>query len=563
MATQHPTPHGEADDVDAEREAVLGRMVDAGIMREGVPRLAITGSGPASELRDFLVRNRIPFDFRPDPGSTELVRCDLPGAPSLLDPTLREVAIALGIYRTPSRDLFDVAIVGAGPAGLAAAVYAASEGLSTVLVERFAPGGQAGTTSRIENYLGFPDGISGAELAERSRDQALRFGVELLLVREVVDGGDADGGRHRLVLDDGTELGARVLVVATGVEWRKLDRPGVAEMLGRGVFYGAAAGEAPGLRDKHVVIIGAGNSAGQAAVFFADWAVSVTMIVRAERLSESMSAYLADRLVADPRITLVFGAVLERVEGDDWIRSVVVSTGPEERSTLPAGALFVCIGGEPRTEWARERGVQVDAAGYILTGSDLETDGSGRPEGWDAERRPFPLETSSPGMFAIGDVRANSTKRVSTAVGDGAMVVKLVHELVSAGPPEAALGASDQLDTASAGAEPLLVTVGRLAEILDPLNEELRARGRRVVGATSEAELRTALAGSDVSAVILGGGLSDADRIRYRQIVAEIQPSIPVHQHEDGGPHGLVTLAERVAAELGGSPRAPGEPRQP
>jgi thioredoxin reductase (NADPH) len=436
MATENGTPPGtpSADVVDTERHAVLDRMVDAGIMREGAPRLVITGSGTASELRDFLMRNRIPFDFRPDAGSTELVRCDLPGAPTLLDPTLAEVAIALGIYRTPTQDVYDVAIVGAGPAGLAAAVYAASEGLSTVLIERFAPGGQAGTTSRIENYLGFPDGISGAELAERSRDQALRFGVELLLVREVVDGGDAEGGRHRVVLNDGTELGARVLVVATGVDWRKLDRPGVAEFLGRGVFYGAAAGEAPGLRDKHIVIIGAGNAAGQAAVFFADWALSVTMIVRAERLSDSMSAYLAERLAADPRVTVSFGSVLDRVDGDDWIRSVDVSIGAHDRTTLPAGALFVCIGGEPRTEWARERSVQVDPAGYILTGSDLETDASGRPTGWGPQRRPFPLETSDPGMFAIGDVRAQSTKRVSTAVGDGAMVVKLVHELVSARP---------------------------------------------------------------------------------------------------------------------------------
>ena len=421
---------GEVVDPEAlARAQTRQRMVAAGIMDPGAARLIVSGSSPAHELRDFLVRNRIPFEYRPAPGAPYAVRCELPDGVTLVEPTLVEVAIALGLYTMPSKDLYDVAIVGAGPAGLAAAVYAASEGLSTVLVERFAPGGQAGTTSRIENYLGFPDGISGAELAQRSRDQALRFGVELLLVREVVGGDAGSAGHHHVELDDGARFGARSLVVATGVEWRRLERPGVEEHLHRGVYYGAGASEAPGVRGKHIVVVGAGNSAGQAAVFFAEWAASVTLLVRRSALSATMSAYLASRIAADDRITVRFDTTIDRVEGDGgWIRHIVVEQ-PGGQVTLDVGALFICIGGEPRTEWTRRDHIQVDEAGYLRTGSDLLTDADGRPEGWTSERTPLPLETNMPRLFAIGDVRAHSTKRVSTAIGDGAMVVKLIHTL--------------------------------------------------------------------------------------------------------------------------------------
>jgi len=415
---------------DPERAEVVRRMVAAGVLTGGEPRLVLGGSTGAFELRDFLVRNRIPFDFRPDPGADAAVWCEIPGVATLVDPTVVEVARAIGLVAPPARERYDVVIVGAGPAGLAAAVYAASEGLSTAVVEALAPGGQAGTTSRIENYLGFPDGISGAELASRGRRQAERFGAEILLARRVVEGGGTDAEGHRLVLDDGAELRTSALVCATGVAWRLLDRPGVVELLHRGIYYGAAPGEAPGLRGKDVVIVGAGNSAGQAAMFFVDWARSITLVVRGARLSTSMSSYLSERIEAHPDITVRYGTEVSAALGDDWLRRVRLRTTAGGTSELPTEAMFVCIGGEPQTQWATPRGIQVDAAGYLLTGSALIVDpATGRPPGWLEARAPMPLETSLPALFAIGDVRAQSTKRVSTAVGEGAMVVKLVHEL--------------------------------------------------------------------------------------------------------------------------------------
>ena len=290
--------------------------------------------------------------------------------------------------------------------------------------------GRAGSSSLIENYLGFPRGISGAELAERAREQAERLGAELLLTRAVVDGGVADGG-HEVVLDDDRSLSGRALVCATGVDWRELDVDGLDELSGAGVYYGAAASEAPGLEDEDVFIVGGGNSAGQAALFFADWAASVSILIRGDTLASSMSSYLLERIERHDRIDVWTNAELAGVDGDEWLRRLhILDNRSEQTTTHDAHAVFICIGGAPRTQWARESGMVLDERGYLCTGTDLLRDGA-RPDGWSLDRDPFPLETSDPGLFAVGDVRHGSTKRVSTAVGEGAMVVKLIHDYLA------------------------------------------------------------------------------------------------------------------------------------
>lgn len=389
----------------------------------------VTGGAAAFPVRDFLTRTAIPFEYRDDEGPQGVAVCTLADGTSLVGPTLYELADHLGIIRSPSPDVYDLAVIGAGPAGLAAAVYAASEGLRVAVVEREAPGGQAGTSSRIENYLGFPEGISGADLAARARSQAIRFGADLLVLRDVVGGGP-EAGVFCTELSDGNRVISRCLLCATGVEWRRLDVPGIERLLHAGVYYGSAISEAPGLDGKDVFVVGGGNSAGQAAMNFAERARSVTLLVRGTGLADSMSDYLDRRIAEAPNVHVRPTTEVVGVDGDDWLRTLDLrdlSTGEVE--TVDAHAVFVCIGGQPRTDWATGSGVAVDDGGYLLTGRDLLAPDCG--VAWPLERDPYPLETSQPGLFAAGDVRHGSTKRVSAAVGEGAMAVGLIHRFIA------------------------------------------------------------------------------------------------------------------------------------
>jgi thioredoxin reductase (NADPH) len=400
-------------------------------------------SAAAYEIRDFLRRNGIPYDWVELDQNTEacavlgvqgmddprLPICVLPDGRRLESPTVEDVAAGLGLVAAPRLDEYDIAIVGGGPAGLAAAVYAASEGLQAVVVERVAAGGQAGTSSLIENYLGFPDGISGSELALRATEQARRFGAEVLLARHLV-GLRSEAGSYAAVLSDGSAVRARAMLVATGVEWRRLDVPGIDDLLGMGVYYGAGPSEAAGYAGASVAIVGGGNSAGQAALYFSKYARSVTMLVRGEALAASLSQYLVDRITAAPNIEVCLRSRVVGFDGAGRLRSLTVRDGGGPPRTLSADALFVCIGGAPRTEWAEELAVTRDDAGYLVTGTDLLARGR-PPAGWPRDRNPFPLETSLPGLFAAGDVRSGSMKRCSAAIGEGAMAVALVHRFLA------------------------------------------------------------------------------------------------------------------------------------
>ena len=325
----------------------------------------------------------------------------------------------------PSKSRYDLAIVGAGPAGLAAAVYAASDGLATVVFDRDVPGGQASHTSMIENFFGFPEGIGGAELARLAGRQAERFGAELVLLRGVIAGEHGADGT-RLTIAGGAEITAPVAIAAPGMDWRRLDAPGVKELLGRGVYYGAGRSEASQGADEDVIVIGAGNSAGQAVLNLATAGARVKMLVRGDALGKTMSAYLVERIAAEGLIDIRYRTELVAAHGDGRLEAVTVR-GPDGRDEeLPARMLFVCIGGQPRTGWADAAGVRIDEKGYILTGPDLLEAGA-RPRDWPLDRDPLALETSVPGLFAAGDVRHGSTKRVAGAVGEGAMAVALAH----------------------------------------------------------------------------------------------------------------------------------------
>jgi thioredoxin reductase (NADPH) len=389
------------------------------------------------DLRDFLSRNQILYEWLDPsvpgdansmpPGTRDASRYPivvLPNGHRLDVPTMRELADALKLQTTPLSDTYDVAIVGGGPAGLAAAVYGGSEGLRTIMIEREAPGGQAGTSSRIENYLGFPGGISGNDLANRALLQAKRFGTEILVTRSV-DQIESSPEGHTIVLDGGDRVPARAVVVATGVCWRQLDCTGAAELVGRGVYYGAARTEALGTRGKDVFLIGGGNSAGQAAMFFSSYARSVTLLVRGSSLAKSMSHYLIEQLATKRNIAVETGTTVVSVAGRSHIESIttrVEATGAvQERH---ADGLFAFIGADADTDWlppALER----DARGYLRTGRDIET--------WRYERRPFPLETSVPGIFSAGDVRSESVKRVASSVGEGSMVIAYIHQYLTTG----------------------------------------------------------------------------------------------------------------------------------
>jgi thioredoxin reductase (NADPH) len=327
----------------------------------------------------------------------------------------------------PARAAYDIAIIGAGPAGLAAAVYASSDGLSTVLIDEDVPGGQASHTSRIENFFGFPGGIGGAELARLAGRQAEGFGAELLLLRGVTGSRHEPGGPFEVRLADDVSLEAKVVVAAPGMVWRRLEAEGIEGLLGRGIYYGAGRSEAGQCANNRVVVVGAGNSAGQAVLNLAAAGAEVTILVRGDSLSKSMSAYLVERIAASSRIDVRLRTEVQAVEEfGDCLGAVRVKEagGAEER--LPAEAMFLCLGGVPRTGWAPSQGVELGPGGFILTGPDLLRGGE-RPEAWPLERDPLAVETSVPGLFAAGDVRSGSTKRVAGAVGDGAMAVALAH----------------------------------------------------------------------------------------------------------------------------------------
>ncbi|MGH8837299.1 MAG: FAD-dependent oxidoreductase [Actinomycetes bacterium] len=389
-------------------------------------------------IRDFLARNLVPYRWFPadEPEGRRLLDAAgagpeaiplvvTPDGRPLATPTASEVAAAVGLSTAPVRDFYDLIIVGGGPAGLGAAVYGASEGLHTVLVERKAIGGQAGQSARIENYLGFPDGVSGAQLTERARRQAVKFEAEVLSTRDVV-GLSARGGARVVSFDDGTELSAHAVIIATGVSYRPLLAPGVAELTGRGVYYGSASTEAQACADTDVFIVGGANSAGQAALFFCRYARSVTLVVRGDSLERSMSYYLIQQIAAIDNIEIRTGTAVVQAHGDDHLEAVTLHDSKSgTRITLPGEHLFVFIGAEPKTEWL-DGAVVRDPRGFVYTGPDLVTEGR-RPVGWDRDRDPYYLESSVPGIFAAGDVRANSVKRVASAVGEGAMAVTLVH----------------------------------------------------------------------------------------------------------------------------------------
>jgi thioredoxin reductase (NADPH) len=341
--------------------------------------------------------------------------------------TVEAIAEAWGGMAPPARDHYDLAIVGAGPAGLAAAVYAASDGLQTIVVEREVPGGQASHTSMIENFFGFPDGIGGAELARRAGRQAERFGAELVFLRGVEGSRRTAEGQFEIDVQGGFGFGAAVVIAAPGMEWRRLEVDGVDALLERGVYYGAGRSEAAQCGGDDVIVVGAGNSAGQAVLNLANAGARVTMVVRGDRLGKTMSAYLVKRIEAHLLIAVRFGTrVAELHERDGHLAAVTVETSGGAREELPATALFLCIGGVPQTRWAADVGVCTDAAGYVLTGPDALSDGR-RPEGWPLDRDPLAVETNLPGLFAAGDVRHGSAKRVAGAVGDGAMAVTLAH----------------------------------------------------------------------------------------------------------------------------------------
>jgi thioredoxin reductase (NADPH) len=391
-------------------------------------------SKDSHDLRDFLARNRVParwLDVERDGEARELLQVAgvdgerLPVAlledGSVLErPTILEIAERLGVTAQPAQEHYDLVIVGGGPAGLAAAVYGASEGLRTVLVEREAPGGQAGQSSRIENYLGFPAGLSGSDLARRATDQARRLGAELLSVQDA-RALRVEGAGRFVDLSGGGSLSANCVLVASGVSYRQLDAPGFADFTGAGVYYGAALTEARSCADQHVVVVGGANSAGQAAVYFSGYAAQVTMLVRGAGLERSMSHYLVEQIGALPNIEVRTGATVAAAEGQDGrLRRLRVREGDAEE-LMDVDACFVFIGALPRTDWL-DGVVARDARGFILAGADA------REAGWPLKREPRLLETTVPGVFVAGDVRARSIKRVASAVGEGSMAVSLVHE---------------------------------------------------------------------------------------------------------------------------------------
>jgi thioredoxin reductase (NADPH) len=406
-----------------------------------VPETKLVGhrwSARSSEVREFLARNQVPYRWyaADEPEGRRLLEAAeadelalplviTPDGEALVQPSDRELAGKVGLDTVPSGGFYDLVVIGGGPAGLGAALYGASEGLRTVLAERMATGGQAGQSSRIENYLGFPDGVSGAQLTDRARRQAAKFGAEVLTTCEVV-GLEINGSARTVRFADGTSVDAHAVILATGVAYRQLTGPGLADLTGRGIYYGSALTEATGCADQDVYIVGGANSAGQAAVYLSSAARSVTMLVRGPSLQKSMSHYLIERIAGIPSISVRTCTEVIAAHGNGHLEGVTVrdsNTGGNQ--TLDAQRLFVFIGAAPLTGWL-DGVVLRDKRGFILAGPDLMT-GQQRPAGWPLDRAPYHLETNVPGVFVAGDVRAESAKRVASAVGEGAMAVMLVH----------------------------------------------------------------------------------------------------------------------------------------
>ena len=410
---------------------------------DGIRILGNRWSPRSHEIRDFLGRNLVPFQWQ-DLDTSQEAR-DLLGTlgsegktltppvvvfqdgATLPDPDMRTLAERIGLRTRAEKPFYDLVVVGAGPAGLAAAVYGASEGLKTLLVEREAPGGQAGTSSNIENYLGFPAGLTGADLARRAVAQARRFGTEILTPQDV-QRVRMNGSYRVLTLSDGSEVSTRVLLVATGVSYRKLAIPGADALTGAGIYYGASLGEAMACEGEDVYIVGAGNSAGQAAVYFAQYARRVKMLVRGDGLGESLSQYLIDQIKAIDNIEVMTRTQVVAAEGDGHLERITIACGSSQQ-TVPATSLFVFIGAAPRTDWISDV-VLRDEFGFILTGPDLPRV-DGKLKKWPLDRDPFLLETCVPGIFCAGDVRHQSVKRVASAVGEGSIAVQFTHRYLA------------------------------------------------------------------------------------------------------------------------------------
>ncbi len=398
-------------------------------------------SQASHELKTFLSRNYVPYQWleleRDDEarrlvdlagaGVADLPLVIVPDAEPLRAPSILSLAEALGLRTRAEQTLYDLCIVGAGPAGLAAAVYAASEGLRAVVVEKEAPGGQAGQSASIQNYLGFPKGLSGADLAHRATAQASRFGAEMLLARDVV-GIEARGPVRAVRFDRSDDIEARAVLISSGVSYRRLQGPGLEELAGRGVFYGSSASEAAQCQGDDVYIVGAANSAGQAALNFARYAKRVVILVRGRRLEDSMSMYLVAQIQATDNIEVRLGSSVVAAHGDEHLEAISIATGDESPGEAATNWLFVYIGAQPRTDWLGDDVVR-DEHGFIVTGNDLLTSGT---KAWPLARTPYALESSLPGVFAAGDVRLDSMKRVASAVGEGAMTVYLVHRYLAA-----------------------------------------------------------------------------------------------------------------------------------
>ena len=412
---------------------------------QGIRLLGTRWSPRSYELRDFLARNHVPYQWidveasANDPETKRLMDALGPEAANLpvvlfpdgtklLEGIPADVAQKVGLRTRAQTSFYDLAIVGGGPAGLAAAVYGASEGLHTVMIEREAPGGQAGMSSRIENYLGFPTGLSGADLARRAVVQAQRFGVEILSQEAVA--ARAEGPYRIIKLADGNEISCHVLMIATGVQWRRLAAPGIDRLQGAGIYYGGGATEALSCKGEIVYVVGGANSAGQAAMNFARYAERVIILVRGESLSSTMSQYLIDQIKEMPNIQLWTHAAVAEAHGETHLEEIsVLCTDTNKIERVPGSAMFIFIGALPRTDWLTGL-VERDERGFLLTGPDLIRDGQ-RPKGWALDRDPFLLETNFPGIFAVGDVRHGSIKRVASGVGEGSVAVQFIHQYLS------------------------------------------------------------------------------------------------------------------------------------
>ncbi|MBT2620097.1 FAD-dependent oxidoreductase [Chryseobacterium sp. ISL-6] len=410
-------------------------------------KLKLYGRADSSDIyliRDFLKRSVVDFkwfdithdelnqrqrnDLPPNPDKYPII--EFPDGKVIINPTLEQIACNLGWITKPKYEEYDLSIYGAGPAGLSAAVYAASEGLKTILIEREAIGGQAGTSSMIENYLGFPAGISGGNLAERARQQALKFGVEILLLKEGIKGTFYNNKIH-VDFASGEKLVAKTNICATGVEYARLNLPDEALFFHKGVYYGAGASEASFCQDKDLYIVGGGNSAGQAAVYFSGFAKRVFMVIRKGSLADTLSEYLIRRIKNIKNIYVLYNSQVTALSGDDFLQRIkILNTNDGTEQWHDTSKLFICIGGSPNTEWAAETPICRDKNGYLYTGSDMI--GLDQFKScWELDRPPYHLETSVPGSFAAGEVRFNSVKRVASAVGEGAMAVTQVHQYLS------------------------------------------------------------------------------------------------------------------------------------